>query len=266
MRRFALPNARGTPLAGPPSPIWPPTKLPGCVGWYDMLETYTETTGTVTAIRNMVTGSDAMSEATNPPALDLTGINGLPCMLPDGTNDRLISNEAPLVSVFSGSAKAFSIIVLVRTTSVAPAPTMAYLCAANSGAATNGSVGGFRIPATNVPPGCIRLSRTDDNGVGATHNSQAMIPIGVHVFGFICYGDVGFTAVDLQPTLPNALRAMGVGPMSPNQVGLFCRPDSAADSFSNERMGAALVYDHGLTLQEYRAIAAGLMGRWRVRT
>jgi hypothetical protein len=265
MRRAGLTQPRLPQQTAGYTPVWPPTKLPGCVAWYDMQETYTESTGTVTAIRNMVTGSDLMAEATNPPALSLTDINGLPCMVPDGSNDRLVSTEAALVSVFSGSAKAWSIIVVVRTTSEAPAGTMAYFCAANSAAATNGSAGGFRIPATNVPPGCIRLTRTDDNGINGSHNSVAKVPVGVHVFGFICLGAVGFTAIDLQPTPPNLLRPMGVGPVSPDRVGLFHRPDSAADSFLNEPMGAAIVFNHGLSLHAYRSLAAGLMGRWRIR-
>lgn len=265
IRRAGIRHVRAPDVHGACGPIWPPTNLPGCVAWYDMLETYTESGGTVTAIRNMVTGSDAMSEATNPPALNLTGINGLPCMVPDGTNDRLISTEAPVFQVFNNLVSPLTMIAVCSLTSLAGARVL--FGAGNSGVASSSS---HTMQTTISLGGVLRQNRIGDNGVSTTLNRTEGIPLGVpFVWSAGTNGNDGFHTVNLEPTTTSIATGTAfarAGLVTANRTALFCRPDSAPDTFGNMPAGCFLLYSRRLPDSELLGVVAALMGRWLIPT
>jgi len=264
MRRFGN-TAPRKPTVGLPGPIWPPTRLPGCVAWYDMLETYTDGGGTVTAIRNMVTGSDDMAEATNPPALSLTGLNGRPCMAPDGTNDRLISSEASVFQPFNSTVAPLTMIAVCSLTSLAGARTL--FGAGNSGVASSST----HIMQTTISlGGVLRQNRIGDGGASTTLNRTEGIPLGVpFVWSAGTDGNDGFHTVNLERTRTSIATGTAfarAGLVAADRTAFFCRPDSAPDTFGNMMTGCFLLFARRLPDSELLGIVAALMGRWRIPT
>lgn len=260
MRRANLPNARNGPVYGTPGPIWPPTRIAGCVAWYDMLETYTESGGNVTAIRNMVSGSDDMAEATNPPALDLAGLNGRPCMVPNGTSSLLISTEAAVVAPFIGTQTEFTITTVfrIRTHVIGPGTTL--FGAASSAVATNRSfVFGRETASTQFV-----VRRRADNGA----NTAGFIPTGVvsypRVVTAIIRSNTFAFVVNGRSLTPNVADLSPTGALTPDRVGFFCRPSSTPSLFEDSPTGAAIIHAGALDIGSVRGLHTALMGRWGI--
>lgn len=282
LRRPGIRHARAAPQTSGYTPIWPPTKLPCCVAWWDMLETYTESGGTVTAIRNMVSGSDDMAEATNPPALELTGLSGLPTMKADGSNDRLISTEAAVVAAVSGTEPRYALFTVIAPTAPTGKVNAVYFGAGNSGEISNNTAyhGRFGFAAAEDDNWGLerRVSASDTN----SWLSGAVTSYAPQVVSYVGFG-IARMRVNLQPAMGGTTRggASGAGSgfgiqattgaLAPDRVAFFCRPDSNPDSFCRDRISAALLFDlnqmgRTLTLAEELGIIAGLMGRWRIPT
>ncbi len=263
MRRPGLTTVRAAPNPGGYSPIWPPTRLPGCVAWYDMLETYTTPGATVTAIRNMVTGADDMAEATNPPALELVGLNGLPCMKGDGTNDQLISTEASAVSAFVGLAPAHTLFLVCEF--VLPVATTRALVSA-AASAGNGNHDYVTIaPGGPVGPR-LREQRTGDNGqAGNVTTSTAVDFVSVpQVVSFASDGS-GSAVYSNLAQVATSMSSIALKPTAtPDRLGIFCRPAGTPSLFSAHRIGAVLLYRRNLPPSEVRGVISALMARWRI--
>lgn len=262
IRRAGVRHIRAPEVRGLPGPIWPPTKLPGCVGWLDMLETYTESGGTVTAIRNMVSGSDAMSEATNPPAL--SSINGRSAIKGDGSNDRLFSTEAALVAALSGAEKSATVIMVYQS----GAQSTAFRACWSWG---NSTVETSRVATLFLAPNMpcqFTAQRRDDAALQPNRfrpgQERAQLPSVVTV-AF----DVGRVEIECNLRDPYARRDVSPGwfssgQLTPNRVGIFCRADLTPDLFDDGRMGAMVVYDRYVPIIEREGVVAAMMGLWGI--
>jgi hypothetical protein len=227
-----------------------------------MLETYTESGGTVTAIRNMVSGSDDMAEATNPPAV--SSINGRVAMKGDGSNDKLVSSEAAAVAPFIGTNRPVTVVIACQP-DPATAQSAAIFCAGNSGIASNNT----NLFLRQSVAGIWRMRRTDDAALQknvARNDAVQFIP---QVVSFITNGTHAQIYVNQDRTPqprpgPTPNSEISTGTITPNQLGILCRADSSADSFSADRVGAILVFDRALYVPDLRGIIAAMMGRWGI--
>jgi hypothetical protein len=264
IRRPSIRHVRTPSVAGLPGPVWPPTKLPGCVAWYDMLQTYTDGGGTVTAIRNMVTGSDAMAEATNPPALDLTGINGRPCMAPDGSNDLLISTEAAVLAAFNGAQLPVTLTAVLQPIDPAVA-SMVVFSAANSGVANRTWM--FFRNVNNI----YQVQIIDDAGVsGPARGPAVAVPLLPRVVSLVVGDTYVHGMANNGPYVDNrggqGNTLLPAGAITVDRVGLFARVDSAPDGFSSIKLGCLIIHSVALARASLRGLHSALMGRWGIST
>ena len=256
MRRAGLTTVRATPNPGGYTPIWPPTKLPGCVAWLDMQETFTEVGGVVQHILNMASGVDWI-ELVNSPTYTVTGINGIPCMAGNQTAMRIVSSESAVVNTFLGATPRFTLFLVVSP--ITAPPTAAPLCYFGVGNSLVSSSNTMRFMRAGGALS-VRAERIDDNGLSTSLVSRVpeiSRPL------VVCYRSWG-TTTDL--IIDNELRSgpLGIGITTPDQAALLCRPDSVPDSFCSDMLGAALVFDTALPIDAIRGLTAALGGRWGI--
>lgn len=259
IRRAGIRHVRAPDVRGSPGPCWPPTNLPGCVAWYDMLETYTESGGTVTAIRNMVTGSDAMAEATNPPAL--SAINGRKCIIGDATDDLLSTTEAPVVAAFNGPVRSFTVSLVLQATSP---PSAATNLVTVFGAASSAVQNIRAVAVQRLSVSGWRLAGASDGGF--THASQALPPsMDPQVVTFVC-APYGWEAYLNRARIDSgAWVGTGFdGQITATRVAFLCRRDATADRFSPDKAGCALVFDRPLSQGSVLGLHETLLGRWGI--
>ncbi len=257
MRRPGLTTIRAAPNPGGYSPIWPPTRLPGCVAWLDCQETLTQA-GTVTSITNMVSGT-AWTEAVAPPTYEAAGINGRPCMVGNGSTMKIISNEAAVWGAFLGESPPRTALFVCSVT-LPVANTSALMAVGNSGVASNGTSnyqafaqGGYwRIP-----------SLSDAAVAGNAVRNDSAIRAGGQVVRFANNRELAWNAINLEPRYSMS-GSLAAGTVTPNQVALLCRPDSIPDGFFASRLGCAILFNRLLTLSEELGVAAALMHRWGI--
>lgn len=239
-----------------------PTEFPGCVLWLDMLEgpSYSVvpgTTPTLSSIRNLVSGV-AWTESTNPPLFEPTGLNGRPCMKGDGTARRLISGEPALANAFKG-VNQLQTVILVTLPSAASV-YVASFGAGNSGVTDNGTV----YVGRRTSDGRFRLERTDDAGLNTAADRSVVPALVPQVVTYTSYGATMAIHVNNEAVPdPNGTN-ISSGGITPNQCGVFCRPDNVPDLFSNDRIGAVLVFSAALTNSNRQSVVNWLMSRWGI--
>lgn len=233
------------------APIWPPTNVPGLVGWWDFQQTFAQSGGNVDSVRNMVSGVD-WAEATNKPAVGT--LNGRPCMVGDGAAKRIISTEAAVVSAFSGANKALTFICVCQP-SVA-AQTAALIGSGDSALIANSS---WRIGTVVSAPGLWMMAK---RGTAATSvNGTTQVPTSPVVVTYRTNG----TAADMfinQAVERSGAAFVDQGTPTPNQVGLMCYPVQTPSSFFNGNWGAGLLYNSALSDSQVRGLVRGLRMQW----
>lgn len=255
IRRAGLRHVRAPGPGSGYTPIWPPTKLPGCVAWLDMLETHS---GDGTSVTNMVS-SVAWEEGTNPPAYDDEAMNGLPCLAPDGADDRIISTESAALAPFVGSTHNPVTVVHVLS-HVTPNRVGVVFSAANS------AVAGDRFwqwGTTTAQSGKDFMSNRIDGGVTTSRRRIQLAASGVQTIAWRAIGGVISCFVN------GAMVAMEEssiheGSVTPNRLALFCRPDNAPDSFYDGLWGCSILYGQALTDAQVIGLQLGLMPRWKI--
>jgi hypothetical protein len=236
--------------------IWPPTQVSGNVGWWDLRETFTESGGAVTSIRNMVSGVDA-TEATAPPLYDATGLAGGPCMTGDGSvsSRKILTSEAAVVAAFSGAAKALTAVVVAQPTTGSGA-AMSMMGAADSALIANSS---WRIGLTGAD--ALVISKRGTATVSA--GGAGAIPAAANVFSYRTTG----TTADIWRGLArdgNVSSFSDSGTPTPNRVGLMCYPVATISSFFNGKWGCGLLFTRALSDAELRGVILGLKVRWSI--
>jgi len=235
--------------------FWPPTQVSGCVAWVDCQETLTQA-GTVTSIRNMVSGVD-WTEATNPPTYAATGLNGRPCMIGNGSSMRIMSTEAAVVAACSGSDKAVTVFLV--TEEPTPDAINVLFAAASSTVNTNSTLSFF---TTTAGLGRWSVQRIDDAAGTVSAPRGVDIAAGPQIVSWVIPGTTASIYVgDEEQADPNAA-AFDVGATTPTRVALLCRPDLTPDLFADAKIGALLLYSRALSDLERIGVVNGLRARW----
>lgn len=261
IRRRGIRHVRAPDAGGACGPLWPPTRIPGCVGWFDMLETFTEDAGTVTSIRNMVSGSDDMAEGTNPPALSL--INGRPAMLGDGTNDILISTEAAVVAAANQAERSFTLTIVYQPAATVVAGTQQLCAWGNSGTANTRTAGFVHNAAGQIQLSCLSDGGFVHAAVGVERIATDLRP---KVVTAVCSPQFCMQYANRTMLQPGAWFGTGFnGQLTPDRFALLARPDSAPDRFSAERLGCIIIHDHPLAPAEVIGLHTALMGKWGIQ-
>ena len=262
MRRAGLPGVRAAPNPGGYTPIWPPTRIPGCVAWLDCQETLTQA-GTVTSIRNMASGVD-WTEASNPPTYDAAGINGKPCMIGNATNMLIMSTETAVVNAFVGVNREFTILAVIQPTAVTVAQPYSIFGAGKTVAETAGSLFFTR----SAPNGRLRAVANDDANLAlswpaagevSTVLQLPQIAVMRTVAGRV---NVFNSHAGVSPVGSIADGPFSAGQFTPDRVGLLCHPDATPDSLSGDKLGCLICYSRAITIQQTLGVMAALRGRW----
>ncbi len=242
----------------PYSPIWPPTRLPGCVGWIDCQETLTQA-GTVTSIRNMVSGVD-WTEAVAPPTYEAAGLNGRPCMVGNASTMKILSTEAAAVAPLVGVGRQWTATMVIDQRGTITGTMFGF------GSDAGNTVRGGFLAANSNAGGVLSGSMVDDSGainltLNDTHQLSAASACCVTT---VCYG--GQLRHIVNKSFFGGLIPTPTGQMTPNRLGLLCRPRQTPDGFTAGALGAALFFSRALSASELLGIHCALMGRWRIAT
>lgn len=245
------------PVAGsaPAPPPFVPTDITGLTAWFDMADpaSYTQA-GTVTSITNKATAV-AWTEATVPPAYDATALNGHPCMLPNGTNQRIISTEAAVVALLVNMPDFTLFFVGAAGTADAQ---RAFFGAGNSAEAA--TLNNYRFGTNNVGDGTWALATRNAAGTLITSQSAATADTGEHVFCFRREGTGLTIQVDNGAADPSATHNPGA--ITPDRCSIASRSASTPDLFWNGDWGELLVYDSALVSGDVNLVHDYLAAKW----
>jgi hypothetical protein len=132
--------------------------------------------------------------------------------------------------------------------------------AANSTVSTNGAGYGGRIVTT----GRFRYERTDDTGAGTGPTRSIDAALVAQIVTYITPGATASILVNNELTPDPNGASFDVGTITPDRCALFCYPDSVPDSFSDDRIGTALLFNTALDAPTRQQIVAWLMARWGI--
>ncbi len=233
--------------------IWPPTRVSGLVGWWDMQQTFTQSGGLVSSIRNMASGVD-WTEVTNKPAYSATGFGGRPCMVGDGATTRIMSSEAAVVSAFSGAAKSLTFIVACQPTAT---QSSALIGAADSALVANSS---WKVGLTsNVLAFAKRGTATTTAPGATTLTNNASVVLAFRTNGTTADMLIGGGTVEAQ-----AAAFVDSGTPVPNRVSLLCYPVLTPSSFFNGKWGAGTLYNVAVSNADLIGLVNGMRSQWGI--
>jgi len=243
-------------VGGAPAGTFSPLDIAGCVAWFDMQDagSFTVAAGEVSAITNKVS-SVSWTEATNRPAYAATGLNSLPCMDFDGTNDQIIDTEAAVFGALTNAA----------------AYTLFYVAALNTIDRNEAIFGvGDSAQAANRARywgqsssglGRHRSDSINDAGTLVTVIGSVAPDTTAHVYSWYSPGTTVSLSTDQAAANPNAT-AQNPGTLTPNRSALGCRPRTAPDQFFDGQLGEFLLYNSELSGADRTTVAAYLKTRW----
>lgn len=255
----------GTPEAYPGTTShWPagaagafsPLSVTGCVAWFDMQDPTSFTqAGTVTSINNKVS-SVAWAEATNPPAYNATGLNSLPAMDFDGTNDLIISTEAAVVTALStgGSFTLLAAVVMDVADSA-----FGFFGAGRTDQATDHTrYFGTLTTGAGVWISALRTGASTQNI--ASTGTPVTTPVVYETYSDTLVGSIQINGAAADPGDASQI----TGTLTPNRVAIGCRPASTPNVFLNGKVGEIVIYSRLLDSSE-RAQVRGYLGtRWGI--
>jgi hypothetical protein len=269
MRRAGLPTVRAA-NGRYAAPTIRPDRLSGLVGRISMLEpnSYTIAGGspdTITSITELVSSTTIDTAITAFPEYEPVGINGRPCMRGGSTangsaSNRAIAADTPaILACFSGTDTPFTMFMVVAVASAAPAASCAFFGVGDSGVATARTTQFFR----QLTSGNLRAQRTDDASAAATTTSALrQIAQRPTVVCWRCTGTAISCYLDGEGEPSPNQAAFDVGAITPNRFAWFCRPDSAPDTFSDDRLGEWLLYDRAVNDVEVVGVGHWLRQEW----
>lgn len=236
----------------------PNESISGLVAWFDMQDasSYTNTGGFVSAITNKASAV-SWTEATFRPAVSATGLNGLPCMDLDGTNDRIISTEAAVVAAMANQLDYYLAMVVQADDLDA---IEAILGTGNSAQASAGCKrwgtnttgnGKWTVIGTNDTPAAITIDSTGD-----TVTTPVLLEF---------YSETQATSIRVNgaAAAPSGT-ASAYGTLTPDRVSIGCRPVATPASFFDGRVGEILFYG-GAVSEPNKALArAHLITKWTI--
>lgn len=233
-----------------------PADITGLVFWQDMQDTgaYTESGGVVTQFINKAS-SVAWTEATNRAAYSATGLNGLPCMDFDGTNDRYISTEAAVVSALTNAA-AYTVIYVGSHDTVDRGDSV--FAIGNSGVATSRT---RRWGQSTDGAGRWQTQSINDAGTTVTNISAGGSNTSPHIFYWHSPGTTVSLQVDNAAASPSGA-ASDPGTLTPDRCAVGSRPDSAPDTFFDGKLGELIVYAGDITGTDYTDLLTYLQTKW----
>jgi hypothetical protein len=263
MRRPGLTTIRAAPNPGM-------TMTRGTIGginglrlWLDMmaLDSYETSAGTVTSIRNLVSGVAISTAATNLPLFEPVGCNGRPCMRGGiGTPRGLIGTEAAVVAVAAGTDLPQTIMMVTQPSSAAPAGYQENFAWANSGIAVNNA----QYAGRAITTGRFRYEVVDDAAANVAVTRTAAVTTVPQVVCFRTSGIAGSIFVNREGIANPNGGALNVGAITPNRFALFCVPDSSPDTFSDDTLAELLVFS-GFVGDGVRVkLTEYLMAKWGI--
>lgn len=230
-----------------------PLTLAGNVLSLNLLDatSYTVSAGTVTSITNRISGV-AITEETNPPAFAANALSGRPCMIPDGTNDRMIGDEAAVVAAGTGTNSPITLFVAVDPIQP-PAVNAAFFGFGNSGVASNGTLW-FGQTFNRA-----RAEVVSNSGASVTRNSLFPLVGAPTVMVYVRDNTLDFRR---RAGDDSKLNTFSTGAVTPDRFALFCRPDSAPDTFSRSRVGQFELFNRVLTNREIIGVCRHMLSAW----
>lgn len=237
--------------------IWPPTVLPNCRGWFDMLEpgSFGTVSGTVNSITNKVSGTALATAATAFPLFEKDGLNGRPCMRGDGARG-IMGTEAALIAPFAGTDPPFTLFYVYEN--FAPTTLVTAVALGQAGA---GSTGSYLFGTHSFGDGRYLAFRQDDADASNNEISGEFATADPQVVTWVCRGPEVIRRTNGR-IYTVGLGSFDVGAITPDRFGLFVRPDADPDLFLVGRIGCVIVYSGALSDYAAGGIENALMRRW----
>ncbi len=206
------------------------------VGWFSLVNSsdYAQSGGFVDSVTDLVSGT-VVSEATNKPAYQATGLNSLPACDHDGTNDRFIGTIPAIVNALQDS-NAWTIYVVGQSDT--PDSTNVWFGWGNSAQATASSGGvGYSTTSTGKYATYQRYASdatNNDESAGASDTNP-------HVIAYVHTTTTVSIQVDNGAADPAAASAVYTT-TTPNRFAIGCNPRSTPTQFVNGRWREILIF------------------------
>ncbi len=225
---------------------------------FQNVASYTITGGTtVTSVTNTGSGGETWTEETNPPAYELAGLNGRPCIKGNGSTTRLLSpagSSAAIVAPFLGAAPTFTALWVAENS----AQSNSTLWGVANSAAANGTMTFAGITASGSRS--TRVVWNNDGG-GSQTSTTPVHPAPAAVYGVV------FVANNIRffrngALIHAAALTNGTGATLMDRCGLLCNPRSVPTSFTSGRLGRLLAWGAVYTDAEVAGFSSFLKIEW----
>jgi hypothetical protein len=250
-----------TSMQAAPQP-WSPMDLGGLVLWTDMQDprAFSLDSGRrVVQMVNKATGVAWPSPTVR--ALLSNAINGRFCAeWEPGSTARYFSTEAAVVASQANNAPC-TVFAVVRSYQTDYAGTIL-----GAGSVSFSSSRTKRYGYNTGGTGQYGALAVDDSGTQVNLvSTSGIVDASSHVFSFVTGGANGTILVDgrdvgatNQPYAP--------GTLTPTQVAIGCRPDSAPDSFMEGAIGEVLIFNRQLSSHDMLQVHAYLGEKWGIQS
>jgi hypothetical protein len=217
---------------------------------------YTVTGGnTVTSIVNTVSAV-SYDEPTLPPGYEAAGLNGYPCLVGDGVDDRIMSTEAAVLTALgSASVAAFYVVKWGM------ADAQAWILG-GARSAVDTAVGHRMFGQTVAGPGAHAV--LERSGAGVSGNQIASVTPQTAAAEVVCHRIDGAVWTLLLDGIKSSEASHPAQTIAPTRVGILCRPDLTPDGFAAVRCGRILLISPAPTLFVCRGISKHLKAEWGI--
>jgi hypothetical protein len=179
--------------------------------------------------------------AANRPFYLISGLNGLPCLEFDGSNDQLVCTDVAAYSWLSGAAKTHAYTLFYQASfDVADALNFVFSYA-NTGSAT-----GFWAWGINLTANGVWMLALNDGGAKNLESSEASA-VSPSLFMASSTGTVGSLRVDDLPMTLTGAGAQNPGAVTLNNAAIGVRNRSGADGRLNGKVGHIVQFDSDIS-------------------
>ncbi len=206
------------------------------VGWFSLYSAsdYAQSGGFVDSVTEKIS-TTVVSEATNKPAYQATGLNSLPACDHDGTNDRFIGTLAAIVNALQDS-NPWTIYVVGQAD--IPNSTNVWFGWGNSAQATASSGG---VGYMNTSPGKYSVYQRQANDATNNDASTGNADTNPHVLAYSHTTTTVSIYVDNGSPDPAAVSAAYLT-TTPDRFAIGCNPRSTPTQFMNGRWREILIF------------------------
>lgn len=232
-----------------------PLVLPGVLAWIDLQDSqYRTLVGSdVSAVVNQKTGV-AWTEANVRPSFNATGINSRPCMVGDGT-EHIIATEESVGQGLNGTNVPHTVMVVGKIDTPTSISTFCSI-ADSAGASENYRAFGYGTTA-------VRMASQDSTTASGTGSADNPSPdTNPHIWTYINFGSTPLAFYGRQKWTPVISGSFSLGSFASNRVGLFTNARQTPTQYLTGRIGSVLIMRGAISHSHWMMVMDYLEERW----